>query len=148
MLGRDAFYLVAPRGHALAKKGKRPLSLEALDGESVLLLDDGHCFRDQALSVCQRVGAEEASVRATSISTLAQMVAGGVGITLLPGIALKTENRARSLAIQSFGARGPSRTLVLAWRKTTANAGTWREIGAALAQRVGEVTRAVAAALR
>jgi LysR family hydrogen peroxide-inducible transcriptional activator len=148
VLGRDAFYLVAPRGHALAKKGKRPLSLDALDGESVLLLDDGHCFRDQALSVCQRVGAEEASVRATSISTLAQMVAGGVGITLLPGIALKTENRARSLAIQSFGARGPSRTLVLAWRKTNPGAATWREIGAALAKRVEAVTRAVTAELR
>ncbi|HVY26007.1 MAG TPA: LysR substrate-binding domain-containing protein [Polyangiaceae bacterium] len=130
VVGRDAFYLVAPRDHELARHAKKPLRLDALDGESVLLLDDGHCFRDQALSVCQRVGAAEASVRATSISTLAQMVAGGIGITLLPGIALRTENRARSLAVRSFGARGPARTLVLAWRKTSPGSATWRKIGA------------------
>ena len=148
LLGRDAFYLVTPRGHVLTKKSQRALNLDALDGESVLLLDDGHCFRDQALSVCQRVGAAEASVRATSISTLAQMVAGGVGITLLPGISLRSENRARSLAVRSFGARGPARTLVLAWRKTTPNAAAWRQIGASLAERVSAVTRAAEASAR
>jgi len=142
VLGRDAFYLVAPRGHALAKRAKGTVKLDVLDGESVLLLDDGHCFRDQALSVCRRVGADEAGVRATSISTLAQMVAGGVGITLLPGIALRSENRARSLVALSFGARAPSRTLVLAWRRTSPIAATWRDIGAGLTERVGAVTRA------
>jgi LysR family hydrogen peroxide-inducible transcriptional activator len=120
-LGRDAFYLALPPGHRLARSeaAARP---EQLEGETVLLLDDGHCFRDQALAVCQRVGADEASVRATSLSTLAQMVAGGAGVTLLPAIAVGTENRARGLAIRSFGARGPSRTLCLAWRKTAPSA--------------------------
>lgn len=51
----------------------------------VLLLDDGHCFRDQALSVCSRARVRESEFRATSLSTLAQMVAGGAGVTLLPG---------------------------------------------------------------
>jgi LysR family hydrogen peroxide-inducible transcriptional activator len=117
-IGRDAFFLAVPTGHKLAKKGKTA-QVDELEGETVLLLDDGHCFRDQALDLCTRVGAEEASMRATSMSTLAQMVAGGAGITLLPQIALATENRARSLVVRSFGPRGPARTLVVAWRKTS-----------------------------
>jgi LysR family hydrogen peroxide-inducible transcriptional activator len=137
-IGRDAFFLAAPKGHKLAKKGK-PAHLDELEGETVLLLDDGHCFRDQALAICTRIGAEEASMRATSMSTLTQMVAGGAGITLLPQIALTTENRARSLVVRPFGARGPARTLVLGWRKTSpvipslhAIANTMREVMAKL----------------
>jgi LysR family transcriptional regulator, hydrogen peroxide-inducible genes activator len=143
VLGKEPFYLVTPPGHALAKRGKRPLRLEALDGETVLLLDDGHCFRDQALSVCRRAGAEEASVRATSISTLAQMVAGGVGITLLPGIALRSENRARSLTALSFGARAPTRTLVLAWRKTSPRDAALRLLAGTLTQQLGVLIAAL-----
>ena len=116
-IGRDAFFLAVPAGHRLARAAQ-PARIDQLDEETVLLLEDGHCFRDQALAVCRRGGAEEASVRATSLSTLTQMVAGGVGITLLPQIALRSENRARSLVTRSFGARGPYRTLALAWRKT------------------------------
>jgi LysR family hydrogen peroxide-inducible transcriptional activator len=116
-IGRDPFLLAVPPGHPLAR-GQAPVRPDDLRGETVLLLDDGHCFRDQSLAVCSRVGADEASIRATSLSTLAQMVAGGAGITLLPAIAVATENRARGLAIRRFGPRGPARTLVLAWRKT------------------------------
>jgi LysR family transcriptional regulator, hydrogen peroxide-inducible genes activator len=116
-LGRDPFLLAVPVGHRLAR-AEAPAQLDHLDGETVLLLDDGHCFRDQVLSVCQRAGADEASVRATSLSTLAQMVAGGAGITLLPRLAIATENRARSLVTRTFGPRGPSRTLVMVWRRT------------------------------
>ncbi|MEO8877492.1 MAG: LysR substrate-binding domain-containing protein [Polyangiaceae bacterium] len=126
-LGRDAFFLAVPNGHKLAKKGT-PAKLDELDGETVLLLDDGHCFRDQALAICTRIGAEEASMRATSMSTLAQMVAGGAGITLLPQIALATENRARSMVLRPFGPRGPARTLVLGWRKTSPIASSLRAI--------------------
>jgi LysR family transcriptional regulator, hydrogen peroxide-inducible genes activator len=127
-VGRDAFFLAVPNGHKLAKKGK-PAQVDELEGETVLLLDDGHCFRDQALALCTRIGAEEASLRATSMSTLAQMVAGGAGITLLPQIALATENRARSLTVRPFGPRGPSRTLVIAWRKTSPVITSLRAIG-------------------
>jgi LysR family hydrogen peroxide-inducible transcriptional activator len=143
VLGREPFYLVTPLDHALTKRAKRPLSLDALDGETLLLLDDGHCFRDQALSVCRRAGAEEAGVRATSISTLAQMVAGGVGITLLPGIALRSENRARSLAAFSFGGRPPQRTLVLAWRKTTPRAAALRQIAKTLSAQLALLLEAL-----
>ncbi len=139
-LGRDPFYLALPPGHRLAKSeaAARP---QQLDGETVLLLDDGHCFRDQALAVCQRVGADEASVRATSLSTLAQMVAGGAGVTLLPAIAVATENRARGLALRSFGARGPSRTLCLVWRATAPSAPALRAVAAVLAGVVGKLVR-------
>jgi LysR family hydrogen peroxide-inducible transcriptional activator len=82
----------------------------------VLLLDDGHCFRDQALSFCARARAHEADFRATSLSTLSQMVAAGAGVTLLPRLALATESRRGSLAVRSFAAPAPSRTIVLAWR--------------------------------
>lgn len=119
-LGRDAFVLAVPRGHKLAQGG--PVRMQELDGETVLLLDDGHCFRAQALAVCQRAGADEAAVRATSLSTLAQMVVGGTGITLLPELALSAENRTGTLVTRRFGPRGPARTLVLAWRKTAPSA--------------------------
>ncbi|HEY8080107.1 MAG TPA: LysR substrate-binding domain-containing protein [Labilithrix sp.] len=117
-LAVDPFVLAVAKTHPLAK-AKGPARLEDLEGETVLLLDDGHCFRDQALAVCNRAAAAEASVRATSLSTLAQMAAGGVGVTLLPELAVETENRARGLVTRAFGPRGPSRTLVLAWRPTS-----------------------------
>ena len=130
-LGRDAFFLVVPRGHKLAG-GKAPARVDQLEGETVLFLDDGHCFRDQALAVCRRVGAEEASMRATSLSTLAQMVVGGAGITLLPYIAIATENRARALVARPFGVRGPSRTLGLAWRRSSPGAAALRAVAASI----------------
>lgn len=139
-LGRDPFLLAVPAGHRLARSGA-PAQLEHLDGETVLLLDDGHCFRDQVLSVCQRAGADEASVRATSLSTLAQMVAGGAGITLLPRLALATENRAGALVTRSFGPRGPSRTLALAWRRTFPAAATAAAIAAVIRQALPALLR-------
>ena len=143
-LGRDPFLLAVPAGHKLALgRGAAHARAAQLEGETVLLLDDGHCFRDQAFAVCQRVGADEASVRATSLSTLAQMVAGGAGVTLLPAIAVSTENRARGLVVRSFGPRGPSRTLALAWRKTSPVRGA---LGAIAETMRGVVTRLATAA--
>lgn len=142
MLGRDAFFLAVPSSHKLAKPTHKgaPAKLDDLEGETVLLLDDGHCFRDQALAICTRIGAEEASMRATSMSTLTQMVAGGVGITLLPQIALATENRARSLVVRPFGPRGPARTLVLAWRKTSAVAPSLRAVAITMRSAIEKLT--------
>lgn len=139
-LGRDPFMLALRPGHRLARV-KRPARPDDLEGETVLLLDDGHCFRDQALAICQRVGATEASLRATSLSTLAQMVAGGAGVTLLPAIAVATENRARGLTIRPFGPRGPARTLALAWRQTSPAAPALRAIAAAVRPLVATLVR-------
>ncbi len=118
-IAHDSFVLAVPKTHRLARD-RAPARLDDLDGESVLLLDDGHCFHDQALAVCQRAGADEASIRGTSLSTLAQMVAAGAGVTLLPSIAVSTENRGKRLAVRPFGARGPYRTLILGWRRGSA----------------------------
>jgi len=117
-VGVDPFVLAAPPGHALAR-GKPAVGVDALASQHVLLLDDGHCFRDQALDLCTRAGAEEQGFRATSLSTLVQMTAGGEAVTILPRMAVEVENRRAGLVVRPFQAPGPSRTLVLAWRKAS-----------------------------
>lgn len=130
-IARDEFVLAVARGHALSK-GTGPVRSAALSGESMLLLEDGHCFRDQALSFCDRVGAEEGAFRATSLPTLVQMVAGGAGATLLPSLAAKVENRNRSLVIRAIAPRPPFRTIGLIWRKGAALDPALRAVGEAL----------------
>jgi LysR family hydrogen peroxide-inducible transcriptional activator len=110
----DPFVVAFPKGHALARK-KRVAPSE-LEDEKVLLLDEGHCFRTQALSVCERAGTKETELRATSLSTLAQMVSSGAGITLLPQIAVAVENRRGQLEVRAFTAPAPHRTIALIWR--------------------------------
>ncbi len=119
VVGRDPFVVAMPPGHALGEsKGEIPL--QALQNESVLLLDEGHCFREQALELCSSAGAEELGFRATSLSTLAQMVAAGSGITLLPRLSLEVENRRGQLMLRTFAAPEPYRTIVLGWRRRSA----------------------------
>ena len=79
----EPFMLAVPANHPLAAHDR--VEVEDLHGETLLLLEDGHCLRDQALEVCSRIGVrEEQDYRATSLETLRQMVAAGHGITLLP----------------------------------------------------------------
>ena len=113
-IAKDEFVVALPRGHRLAV-GK-PIDPGDLHDEVVLLLEDGHCFRSQVLSVCQRATATEGEYRATSLATLAQMVATGAGITLLPQIALAVENRRDQLVMRPFKRPAPHRTLALIWR--------------------------------
>lgn len=115
IIAEDPFVLAGSPSHPLLR-ARRNLTAADLDGERVLLLEDGHCFRDQALEVCARASAQAADFRATSLSTLAQMAAGGSGLTLLPALSLPVENRRGELAVRRFAAPAPSRTLVLAWR--------------------------------
>jgi LysR family hydrogen peroxide-inducible transcriptional activator len=113
-IAKDEFVLIMPQGHPLAKRGTAaPLELR---DQSVLLLDEGHCFRDQALAFCSRAKAHELEFRATSLSTLVQMVAGGAGITLLPSLAVPTETQRAKLSVRRFGAP-PTRTLSLIHRR-------------------------------
>jgi LysR family hydrogen peroxide-inducible transcriptional activator len=128
VLGQDPFVFAAAAGHPLASSHK-PLHPEDLEGEQVLLLDDGHCFRKQVLSFCSRSGADEAGYRATSLSTLVQMTAGGVGVTLLPSLALPVENRHGVLHVRPFAPIAPSRTLALCWRRESALAKTLEGVG-------------------
>ncbi|WP_437998910.1 LysR substrate-binding domain-containing protein [Sorangium sp. So ce185] len=91
--------------------------MDELAAAKVLLLVNGHGFGDQALALCQRVGADEASVRATSPSTLVQRVAGGDIVPLLPALAVPIENRSGALSLRRFAPRAPHRPLALAFRR-------------------------------
>ena len=134
-LAADPFVAALPPGHPFSKREQ--IEEADLAGEQVLLLEDGHCMRDQALRVCDRAGAGEfGDFRAGSLNTLAQMVAGGIGITLLPQISLKVETRPPSpLAVRPFRQPGPSRTIGLAWRKTSPRAHEFRLLGDLLVTR-------------
>ncbi len=86
----EPFLLAVPKLHQFAKR--KQIELDDLQGQSLLLLEDGHCLRDQALEVCQLAGAgENATFRASSLETLRQMVAGGIGITLMPQMAVRPQ---------------------------------------------------------
>jgi LysR family transcriptional regulator, hydrogen peroxide-inducible genes activator len=135
-LANDPFLLVAPPGHPLAR-ATRPISLRDLRGERVLLLDDGHCLRDQTLEVCSAGRAEELGFRATSLSTLVQMVASGAGVTLLPRIAVETEAPRAGLRARAFADPAPGRTLVLAWRRGAATEPAIRAMADAIAGTAG-----------
>jgi LysR family hydrogen peroxide-inducible transcriptional activator len=115
----DPFVLAASPEHPLAKRSG-PASPDVLEGETVFLLEDGHCFRDQALALCGATGATEADLKATGLSTLVQMVGGGNGVTLLPRLAVAVENRRGQLAVRAFKSPAPMRHLVLAWRRQSA----------------------------
>jgi LysR family hydrogen peroxide-inducible transcriptional activator len=123
--------LAAAAGHPLVKPAARAQP-GVLAGASVLLLDDGHCFRDQAMNVCAQSGAHEHGFRATSLATLVQMVSTGTGVTLLPSIAVPVENRRGQLRVRRFASPEPGRTLALAWRRGSALRAPLRALAAAM----------------
>lgn len=110
--------------------------LEDLEGRNVLLLEEGHCLREQTLPLCETAGAGElGGFRASSLGTITQMVAGGLGVTLLPELAVERESAAvPGLRFVPFGADGPSRTIGLAWRDRSPRAEEFRELGRTLAE--------------
>lgn len=129
----DPFVLAMPPGHPLAKK--KQVTEADLDGRRVLLLEDGHCLRDQAWAVCARGGADEdTDYRATSLATLVQMVAGGDGVTLLPAMAVtSTAGPGSGLVTRPFRAPAPSRRIGLAWRRGSSRAGEMKLLARSLA---------------
>jgi LysR family hydrogen peroxide-inducible transcriptional activator len=116
----EPFVAAVPTGHRLASRAR--VRAEDLQGETLLLLEDGHCLRDQALAVCSRSGAhEKQDFRATSIETLRQMVATGVGVTLLPQLASTGGyGNTKGLAVVPFAKPVPTRTVGAIWRKSSA----------------------------
>ena len=138
----DPFVLATRPDDPLGKKSS-PATLGELRRAQVLLLDDGHCFRDQALAVCSKAKAQELEFRATSLPTLAQMVAGGAGVTLLPQLAVATEARRSGLTIRAFARPAPHRTIALVWRKRSPLAPALRKLAGTI--RGAYPTRAAAA---
>ena len=112
----DPFHLAVPESDPLAEEAS--VGEGELDGARLLLLEDGHCLRDQALDVCRATGAgEDADFRATSLETLRQMVAAGSGRTLMPEIAMAVPSP--GVAFLPFEGPGMSREIALVWRPTT-----------------------------
>jgi LysR family hydrogen peroxide-inducible transcriptional activator len=118
-LYEEAFTVALPNQHALAAKAV--IKVQDLEGQTLLLLEDGHCLRDQALEVCSRINVREAEdFRATSLETLRQMVVAGLGITLLPETAVESPfGSQRGLTIRQFAKPAPSRTVGAIWRKSS-----------------------------
>jgi LysR family hydrogen peroxide-inducible transcriptional activator len=119
-LFEEPFLLAVPESHPLARRDS--LSLGELSEQKLLLLEDGHCLREQALEVCRLSGANEKSeFRATSLETLRQMVAANVGMTLLPTLATKPPVAAsQSIHLLGFSDSHPSRQIAMLWRKSSA----------------------------
>ena len=109
-----------------------------LAAEQFLLLEDGHCLRDQVLSVCGAVAGREQRFAATSLHTLIQMVAGGLGVTLLPRLAVEAGlARGTGVEIRRLDGAGGWRTLALAWRHGSPKAPDYKALGPMVAQACG-----------
>ena len=119
-LFEESFLLAVSEHHPLAKRAS--LSLQELGQQRLLLLEDGHCLRDQALDVCQLAGAHEMTgFQATSLETLRQMVAANVGVTLLPTLATKPPvARSEAIHLLGFSDSHPSRRIAMVWRRSSA----------------------------
>ncbi|WP_081706454.1 hydrogen peroxide-inducible genes activator [Nocardia sp. CNY236] len=127
----EEFVLVTPRGHELS--GRSDLSPSALDSQPLLLLDEGHCLRDQTLEVCRLAEANPVDVgdtRAASLATVVHCVAGGLGITLIPEMAVAAETARGTLDVVRFAAPAPNRTIGLAFRGSSAHAEDYEQLAA------------------
>ena len=114
----EPFHLAVPSGHVLA--GQDRLSADALSGQRLMLLEEGHCLRDQALTLCRRYGAHEYDgFRGTSLETLRQMVVAGMGLTLLPQLACIGANAQNHIAFLPLEADGFQRSIGLYWRRSS-----------------------------
>lgn len=115
-LFEEEFLLAVPANHVLAKR--KIIKLSDIENKTLLLLEDGHCLRDQALSVCQRVNVSESkSFRATSLETLRHMVLSKAGITLIPKLACGKND---GICYLPFHSPKPARTIGIIWRASTA----------------------------
>ena len=131
-----------------ADDNAEPVKLADLDRNRILLLDEGHCFRDQAIAACGlKTGPGRNSFAATSLSTIVEFVANGQGVTLLPEIALRKETADPRIHIRRLEAPGAGRVLSLVWREATPFAAIFSDIAATIrSARNGQVKPADRAA--
>ncbi|SOX54181.1 hydrogen peroxide-inducible genes activator [Mycobacterium ahvazicum] len=133
----EDFLLAVPPGHPLS--GKRRVPASALADLPLLLLDEGHCLRDQALDVCQKAGvrAELADTRAASLATAVQCVAGGLGVTLIPRSAAPVEAARSQLGLAQFASPRPGRRIGLVFRSSSGRDESYRRLAAIIGESVG-----------
>jgi LysR family hydrogen peroxide-inducible transcriptional activator len=139
----EPFYAALPADHALAKRDT--LKVTELLQEKLLLLDEGHCLRDQALDVCGARQDRREEVRATSLETLRQMVGMGLGVTLLPALSIDAGPRVsrKAVEIRPFKTPPPGRTIALAWRKRAPFPETFERLADSLKASLPEGVEAV-----
>lgn len=139
-LFKEPLELAVPRDHPLASRPE--IGLKQLDGERVLLLEDGNCLRDHAMGYCISAGAaEDDSFRATSLETLRQMVAAGRGITLVPALAVPPpEQRGELVVYRSFTPPLPTRDIILLFRNGSPREACFAEIAKHICSCISDAT--------
>jgi LysR family transcriptional regulator, hydrogen peroxide-inducible genes activator len=141
-LFKEDFLLV----RSAAQQGTPVPSREMLREMKLLLLEEGHCFRDQALSFCNmKTSPPREVLDASSLSTLVQMVGAGIGVTLIPEMAVEVETRSASVSVARFKNPQPSRTIGMVWRKTSPLARQLEQISEAVCLSAGKVRQRLAA---
>lgn len=129
----DRFLLALPKSKKLASRVRATKDL--IEHERLLLLEEGHCLRDQALSYCSLQQSSTVNTfGVSSLSTIVEMVAAGYGITLLPEMCINVEARGRDIGITRFVDPQPSRSVGLAWRATSPRSEDFRELGRLIKQ--------------
>jgi LysR family hydrogen peroxide-inducible transcriptional activator len=133
----EDFVLALPPGHPLS--GKRRVPTAALAELPLLLLDEGHCLRDQALDVCHKAGvrAELANTRAASLATAVQCVTGGLGVTLIPQSAVPVESARSRLGLAQFATPRPGRRIGLVFRSSSGRDESFRDLAALIGKLIG-----------
>lgn len=127
-LFEDRFLLALPKTQNLS--GRLKATPDLVKGERLLLLEEGHCLRDQALTYCSLKHVDTINTfGASSLSTIVEMVAGGLGITLLPELCVSVEGRGRDIKLMRFVDPEPARTIGLAWRHSSPRASDYRALG-------------------
>ncbi len=137
----EPFVAAIPADHPLA--GRKTVTTDDLRAHPPMLLEEGHCLRDQALTVCELTGADAPGTqdfRATSLETLHQMVAAGEGITLLPALATSADRtRSSGVVLRPLEADGARRTIAAVWRRHAAREETLELVAEALAEQAGSL---------
>jgi LysR family transcriptional regulator, hydrogen peroxide-inducible genes activator len=133
---RDEFLVVLPDGHPLA--ARESIAVAALGGEHFLLMEDGHCLRDQVLATCGASIGRANDFAATSLHTLIQMVAGGLGVTLVPQLAVTAGvTEGAGVALRRLEGSGGWRSISLAWRPGSPRAAEYRALAPLIAAACG-----------
>jgi LysR family hydrogen peroxide-inducible transcriptional activator len=138
-LFEDRFLFAVPAGHHLPENTR--VNVDAVDPQDLILLEEGHCLRDQALAFCTVGGRSMPAAThlgASSLATVTQMVASGYGVTLLPEIAVGLELRDERVRVVRFCDPEPMRVIGLAWRKTSPRVADFRALGEAVAAALGK----------
>ena len=132
----DPFLLAVPATDPALRRPR--VAIEDVDQRRLILLEEGHCLRDQALAFCATKRRDQpASLGATSLATVMQMVANGYGVTLLPEVAVDAELRDKRVKLLRFSAPEPGRSIGLAWRRTSPRKKDFTALGEIVTQALG-----------